>query len=473
MSELDVKTLPDAIVESEVNDANKLPDATPVENKVTNETTEEADIKQPVDSGDSKQPAKAKNPRVDRVRKESYNGPKKNGNIRKRTESWSQKDLQLSRALAGILRYGMMGFQPDEHGFLFLDDILQHHHFKGVLNVTYEDLKRVCKEIEDKKGHTMFELVGENDGKLLKVRARKSDKSVGGDSGRDEEVTLKKAAEYPVCIHGTYWKAWEDMKQKGISRLGRNHIHFCSGMIGKDGNVSGIRPNCEVLVYLDLKKAISDRIKFYRDERGVLWSDGNKEGFIPPKYFTHAVHVSPTTGQQIYCEDLADLKDNEGEARVNKPTSRPPSSARGGGSRGGGSRGGGRGERGARGGRGGRGGGRGGNRNRSRDGYAKDENAKDEEGQRKPAPKNNRNNRNRNRNQKSTDAKSEAKSTDAKSDAKLTDTKSDTKSDTTSSSKPADANSSKKTAEITEKIKKIDLKKDTSDGAKQTNSDQQ
>ena len=64
------------------------------------------------------------------------------GNFRKRTESWSQRDLQLSRALAGILRHGMMGFQPDDKGFLFLDDILQHHHFKDVLKVSYVDIKR-------------------------------------------------------------------------------------------------------------------------------------------------------------------------------------------------------------------------------------------------------------------------------------------------------------------------------------------
>ena len=65
---------------------------------------------------------------------------------------------------------------------------------------------------------------------MWKVRSsQKSDKEK-----RDEEITVKKAAEYNTCIHGTYWKAWEDMKQKGISRLGRNHIHFSSGL-QKDG----------------------------------------------------------------------------------------------------------------------------------------------------------------------------------------------------------------------------------------------
>ena len=59
--------------------------------------------------------------------------------MRNRTVSWSQKDLQLSRAMAGILRHGMMGFEPDENGFLFLDDILLHDHFK---KFSQDDIKR-------------------------------------------------------------------------------------------------------------------------------------------------------------------------------------------------------------------------------------------------------------------------------------------------------------------------------------------
>ena len=69
--------------------------------------------------------------------------------------------------------------------------------------------------------------------------------------------------------------------------------------------VSGIRPNCEVLVYIDLKAVVREGIKFFRGDDGVLWSDGNKQGVIPPKFFLYAVHISPTTGQQIYNEDLS------------------------------------------------------------------------------------------------------------------------------------------------------------------------
>ena len=99
------------------------------------------------DTEASKKPAggdkKLKNPRIDRMKTDN-GGKGKGGNggtVRRRTESWSQKDLQLSRCLAGILRHGMMGFETDDAGFLYLDDILKHHHFKQ-LNVNYDDLKR-------------------------------------------------------------------------------------------------------------------------------------------------------------------------------------------------------------------------------------------------------------------------------------------------------------------------------------------
>ena len=87
-----------------------------------------------------------------------------------------------------------------------------------------------------------------------------------------------------------------------------------------------MQSNCEVLVYIDLKRAVKEGIKFYRGSDGVLWTDGNSQGtfrvnflenlifqicffnnfkgFLPPKYFNCAVHVSPVTGQQIYYEDL-------------------------------------------------------------------------------------------------------------------------------------------------------------------------
>lgn len=40
----------------------------------------------------------------------------------------------------------MMGFLPDEQGYLFLEDIAQHSHFREVLKVNTDDLKRYCEK---------------------------------------------------------------------------------------------------------------------------------------------------------------------------------------------------------------------------------------------------------------------------------------------------------------------------------------
>ena len=52
--------------------------------------------------------------------------------------------------------------------------------------------------------------------------------------------------------------------------------------------VSGkMQQNCEVLVYIDLKRAITEGIKFYRGQDGVLWTDGNGQG----KYFSLYIFI--------------------------------------------------------------------------------------------------------------------------------------------------------------------------------------
>ena len=77
---------------------------------------------------------------------QSGGGANKGGNggggIRPRKDTWSGRDVKISRALAGILKHGMMGFLPDEQGYLFLEDIAQHSHFREVLKVNTDDLKR-------------------------------------------------------------------------------------------------------------------------------------------------------------------------------------------------------------------------------------------------------------------------------------------------------------------------------------------
>ncbi len=63
-------------------------------------------------------------------------------------------------------------------------------------------------------------------------------------------------SEYPVVVHGTYMKCWDQIRQHGLSRMRRTHIHFAKGEPGADGVISGMRKNAEVKVYIDLRKAM-------------------------------------------------------------------------------------------------------------------------------------------------------------------------------------------------------------------------
>ena len=151
--------------------------------------------------GEAKKAPRNKNRRVNQIKKQeggggganaagdapaAANGGENGGGggqrqPRKRLDTWNARDLKIIRALSGILRHGMWGFEPDEQGFLFLEDILQHKNFKDQLGVKLDDLKRFGKfskkfEIiqekfricNDKKGNKQFELANEEkDGSVL------------------------------------------------------------------------------------------------------------------------------------------------------------------------------------------------------------------------------------------------------------------------------------------------------------------
>ncbi|XP_071074067.1 tRNA 2'-phosphotransferase 1 isoform X1 [Dasypus novemcinctus] len=98
----------------------------------------------------------------------------------------------------------------------------------------------------------------------------------------------------PVLVHGTFWKHWPSILLKGLSCQGRTHIHLAPGLPGDPGITSGMRPNCQVAVFIDGPKAMADGIPFFCSANGVILTPGNADGFLPPKYFKKALQLRPT-----------------------------------------------------------------------------------------------------------------------------------------------------------------------------------
>lgn len=108
-----------------------------------------------------------------------------------------------------------------------------------------------------------------------------------------------------TVVHGTFHSAWPGILASGGLRcMGRNHVHFATGPslesvlprqdegaepetttqglkdLGlNDGKViSGMRKDAQVLLYIDLKKALEAGCPFWRSENNVILSEGMMTG---------------------------------------------------------------------------------------------------------------------------------------------------------------------------------------------------
>ncbi|XP_017263672.1 tRNA 2'-phosphotransferase 1 isoform X2 [Kryptolebias marmoratus] len=206
----------------------------------------------------------------------------------KRNRGREDKDVRLSKALCYVLRHGasQMGFQMGTDGFLFVEDLLAHPHFRSY---TLEDVERVV-ETNDKQ---RFKLRSHPEDGRLQIRANQ------GHSVQVADLELKPVlAGSPDCpaeaVHGSYLSNWSSIKQQGLSRMNRTHIHLASGLPGEDGVISGMRRNCDLAVFIDVPKALSDGIEFFWSENGVLLTPGDSQGKLLPAYFIRALSLKPT-----------------------------------------------------------------------------------------------------------------------------------------------------------------------------------
>eukprot|EP00854_Cymbomonas_tetramitiformis_P009433 gene9433-11172_t len=171
--------------------------------------------------------------------------------------------------------------RPD--GFCKLSDILSLRQF------AVYSIEEVEREVQNnpKKRYTLIEVGGE-----AWIRATQ------GHTIRtiNEELLchpIRDPQEIPMCLHGTYYRFLDAILASGLCRMSRNHIHFMPGEPRSGAVVSGMRGSCEVLIYVEVPKAMAAGIRFFRSDNNVILSPGAGQlGIITPEYFTKVVDIS-------------------------------------------------------------------------------------------------------------------------------------------------------------------------------------
>ena len=100
---------------------------------------------------------------------------------------------------------------------------------------------------------------------------------------------IQEAAEVESCVHGTYLLVWEEiLRSGGLCRMARNHIHFTT-CTTRNAEVSGMRSDCEVVIYISLTRAIAAGLHFFRSTNGVVLTPGDERGMVSIKHFEKVI----------------------------------------------------------------------------------------------------------------------------------------------------------------------------------------
>ncbi|XP_028123968.1 tRNA 2'-phosphotransferase 1-like isoform X2 [Camellia sinensis] len=189
----------------------------------------------------------------------------------------------LGRLMTRILRHmaSELNLNMRSDGYVRVQDLLKLN-LKTFANIplrahTVDDIREAVRRDNKQR----FSLLEDN-GELL-IRANQGHSIVTVET----ESLLKpilSAEEVPVCVHGTYKKFLESILEQGIKRMKRLHVHFSCGLPMDGEVISGMRRDVNVLIFLDVKKALEEGMKLYISDNEVVLTEGF-DGVVPVKYF--------------------------------------------------------------------------------------------------------------------------------------------------------------------------------------------
>lgn len=191
----------------------------------------------------------------------------------------------ISKLLKFILRFNPDNLHMHEDGFVSVDELLQSKSMTS-MQVTFADIVQVVRDDNKQKPFSLLKRDQESD--IYWIRANHGH---GIHTPIQSNALLTRITKpLPVCVHGTYERNWKSIERRGLSRQARKHIHFSAHSPQHD--MSAMRRNCNIAIYVDMALAMRDGIVFYQSENGIILTEGWLDtGSVPANYFSRVEHL--------------------------------------------------------------------------------------------------------------------------------------------------------------------------------------
>ncbi|KAJ8065581.1 hypothetical protein OCU04_006259 [Sclerotinia nivalis] len=201
------------------------------------------------------------------------------------------REVVISKALSKLLRHAAEdeGLKLDEEGYARLDLVMQWPRLKS-LKPTFADIRAAvhdnAKQRFSMKANPALPIPpspSSEDPSDWVIRANQGHSIAIDSAALLVPITIEGGNVPETCVHGTYFAFYEEIvRSGGLRKMGRNHVHFGTGVPEEGGVISGMRGDAEVLIYVDVKKCLEEEpdVKWWISDNGVVLTEGNADGVV-------------------------------------------------------------------------------------------------------------------------------------------------------------------------------------------------
>ncbi|EMD90487.1 hypothetical protein COCHEDRAFT_1179336 [Bipolaris maydis C5] len=211
------------------------------------------------------------------------------------------REVQVSKKISWLLRHGadQEGLKLGKGGYVNVQDALNTKALQS-LKITFAEVRDAVANNEKQRFSMIPVSILESDNPAdYLIRANQGHSIKVDNEGLLAPITTEAGNVPETVVHGTDERAWNlIIKSGGLRPMGRNHIHFASGLPAGFKSldstptsadavpvISGMRKGSTILIYIDINAALAAGIKFFISENGVILTEGNEQGFLPYTFF--------------------------------------------------------------------------------------------------------------------------------------------------------------------------------------------